>query len=74
MSPPESESLAQLVERCLPVWEKEIMEDLLEGRNVLVVAHGNSIRAIVQESASRATVAHSCLVRVAYAIPLTSLA
>ena len=49
--PPESESLEELTARCLPVWEKEIVDDLLEGRNVLVVAHGNSIRAIVQVGA-----------------------
>jgi 2,3-bisphosphoglycerate-dependent phosphoglycerate mutase len=31
----------------LPYWEKHILPDVRAGRNVLVVAHGNSLRALV---------------------------
>ena len=45
---PESESLGDCIDRAMPVWRQEILEDLEEGRHVLVVAHGNSIRALLQ--------------------------
>lgn len=44
---PGGESLGDTISRCEPVW-REITRDLKEGKNVLVAAHGNSIRAIVQ--------------------------
>ena len=45
---PLTESLADCMERTLPVLESRILEDLRAGRNVLVVAHGNSLRGIVK--------------------------
>src|SRR5262249_12111854 len=45
--PPGGESLADTAERVLPYWESHILPDLKSGRNVLVVAHGNSLRALV---------------------------
>ena len=45
--PPGGESLADTAERVLPYWEAHILPDLKAGRNVLVVAHGNSLRALV---------------------------
>src|SRR2546426_924737 len=33
--------------RALPYWESHILPDLRAGKNVLVVAHGNSLRALV---------------------------
>jgi 2,3-bisphosphoglycerate-dependent phosphoglycerate mutase len=45
--PPEGESLADTAARVLPYWETRILPDLLAGRNVLVAAHGNSLRALV---------------------------
>jgi len=45
---PNGESLGDTIERVLPVWKKEILPDLRRGRSVLVVAHGNTIRAIAQ--------------------------
>jgi 2,3-bisphosphoglycerate-dependent phosphoglycerate mutase len=45
--PPEGESLADTAARVLPYWESRILPDLLAGRNVLVAAHGNSLRALV---------------------------
>ncbi len=44
---PATECLADVVERMLPYWRNEIVPDLGEDNTVLVVAHGNSIRAIV---------------------------
>lgn len=45
--PPEGESLATCAERTLPYLDEEIIPDLEAGRNVLVAAHGNSLRSIV---------------------------
>jgi 2,3-bisphosphoglycerate-dependent phosphoglycerate mutase len=45
--PPNGESLADTAARVLPYWESTIRPELLAGRNVLVAAHGNSLRALV---------------------------
>ena len=45
--PPGGESLADTAARVLPFWERHILPDLRAGKNVLVVAHGNSLRALV---------------------------
>ena len=45
---PKSECLKDVVERLLPYLNGEIAVDLNAGKRVLVVAHGNSIRAIVK--------------------------
>ena len=45
---PNGESMKDTIQRCLPVWRQEILPDLRRGKSVLVVAHANSIRAIVQ--------------------------
>jgi 2,3-bisphosphoglycerate-dependent phosphoglycerate mutase len=44
---PATECLADVVERMLPYWYDSIVPDLRQGRTVLVVAHGNSLRALV---------------------------
>jgi 2,3-bisphosphoglycerate-dependent phosphoglycerate mutase len=41
------ESLAMTIERVMPCFERKILADLRAGRNVLVVAHGNSLRALL---------------------------
>lgn len=41
-----AESLEMTIERVLPYYFAHIEKDLLEGKNVLVVAHGNSLRAL----------------------------
>ncbi len=46
---PASECLADVVRRLLPYWEDVVAPELLRGRTVLVVAHGNSLRALVKE-------------------------
>ena len=45
---PATESLKDTLERVLPLWESRISSDLLAGRNILIVAHGNSLRALVK--------------------------
>jgi len=45
--PPGGESLADTAARVLPYWTSHILPDLRAGKNVLVVAHGNSLRALV---------------------------
>jgi 2,3-bisphosphoglycerate-dependent phosphoglycerate mutase len=45
---PLSESLADTVKRFLPAWHGVIAKDVAAGRRVIVVAHGNSLRALVK--------------------------
>ena len=45
--PPNGEALKNTAERTLPFFERCIMGDIRQGKNVLVVAHGNSNRSIV---------------------------
>jgi 2,3-bisphosphoglycerate-dependent phosphoglycerate mutase len=45
---PTTECLADVVVRMLPYWYDAIVPDLRAGRNVLVAAHGNSLRALVK--------------------------
>ena len=44
---PATECLADVVTRLLPYWHDAIVPDLRAGHDVLVVAHGNSLRALV---------------------------
>lgn len=45
---PRSESLQDTQERLLPLWQDQIAPELKKGKNVLVVSHGNTIRALVK--------------------------
>ena len=45
---PGTESLATTLERVIPCWESEIAPKLRDGKNVLIAAHGNSLRALVK--------------------------
>jgi 2,3-bisphosphoglycerate-dependent phosphoglycerate mutase len=45
---PATESLKDTLARVLPYWDARIAPELRGGRNVLVVAHGNSLRAMVK--------------------------
>jgi 2,3-bisphosphoglycerate-dependent phosphoglycerate mutase len=45
---PASECLADVFERMIPYYVDHIAKDLLESKSVLVVAHGNSLRAMVK--------------------------
>jgi len=46
--PPAGESLKDTLARVMPFWDSTIKKDLLSGKTVLIVAHGNSLRAIVK--------------------------
>lgn len=45
---PASESLKTTLDRVRPCWEDVIAPDLAAGRDVLISAHGNSLRALVK--------------------------
>jgi 2,3-bisphosphoglycerate-dependent phosphoglycerate mutase len=45
---PRSECLKDVVERLLPYWYDVIVPDLAAGKTLLIVAHGNSLRALVK--------------------------
>ncbi|HWG00868.1 MAG TPA: phosphoglyceromutase [Trebonia sp.] len=45
---PRTECLRDVVKRLVPYWHDAIVPDLAAGRTVLVVAHGNSLRALVK--------------------------
>jgi 2,3-bisphosphoglycerate-dependent phosphoglycerate mutase len=45
---PTTESLKITLERVLPYWEAAIAPRLADGKNLMVAAHGNSLRAIVK--------------------------
>ncbi len=45
---PSTESLKDTLARVLPYWNSRIAPELRSGRNVMVVAHGNSLRAMVK--------------------------
>ena len=43
---PFTESLKNTYERVVPFYDKEIKKNLLTGKNILISAHGNSLRAL----------------------------
>ena len=43
---PDTESLKDTYERVLPYFKKEILNKLEDNKNILISAHGNSLRAI----------------------------
>lgn len=45
---PRTESLKLVIDRLIPYWDDVISKDLLSGKTVLIVAHGNSLRALVK--------------------------
>ena len=47
VAPPDGESLEMTAKRTIPYFKEEILPDLEAGMNVLVSAHGNSLRSIV---------------------------
>ena len=46
--PPGGESLKDTYERVIPYFETDIMPELNDSKNVLVAAHGNSLRSLVK--------------------------
>lgn len=59
-APPEGESLSMTAERTIPYFKKMILPLLQEGKNVLITAHGNSLRSIIMflEELSQEEVVH----------------
>ncbi len=49
VAPPGGESLKDTAARTLPYFESKIVADLRNGLNVIVAAHGNSLRSIVMD-------------------------
>lgn len=43
---PGGENLKVTLERVIPFWEDEIAPKLIDGKNVIIAAHGNSLRAL----------------------------
>ena len=48
VAPPNGESLKNTAERVMPYWESKILPELKAGKNILISAHGNSLRALVK--------------------------
>lgn len=46
--PPNGESLKMVYQRTIPYFESEILPKLKEGKNIIIAAHGNSLRALVK--------------------------
>jgi 2,3-bisphosphoglycerate-dependent phosphoglycerate mutase len=49
IAPPNGESLKDTAARTLPYFYEKIVPELKAGKNVLVAAHGNSLRSIVMD-------------------------
>ncbi len=47
IAPPGGESLKDTADRVIPYFEKEIVPKLKAGKNIIIAAHGNSLRALV---------------------------
>ena len=47
--PPDGESLKNTAERVLPYFNKEILPKVINGSNVLIAAHGNSLRSLIMQ-------------------------
>ena len=45
---PKAENLKVTLDRVMPFWEDHIAPDLLAGKNVIIAAHGNSLRALTK--------------------------
>lgn len=45
---PSGESLKDTIQRFMPLWNDQISRDLREGKNILIAAHGNSLRAMIK--------------------------
>ena len=45
---PKRESLKETITRVIPFWDSDISKDIKEGKNVIIAAHGNSLRALIK--------------------------
>jgi 2,3-bisphosphoglycerate-dependent phosphoglycerate mutase len=49
IQPPNGESLSDTAARVLPYWNNQIIPHIRKGENILIAAHGNSLRALVMQ-------------------------
>lgn len=47
VAPPNGESLKDTADRVIPYFEKVIVPELKSGKNIIISAHGNSLRALI---------------------------
>ena len=47
--PPDGESLKNTAERVLPYFNKEMLPKVISGSNILIAAHGNSLRSLIMQ-------------------------
>jgi 2,3-bisphosphoglycerate-dependent phosphoglycerate mutase len=47
VAPPNGESLKDTADRVIPYFEAEIAPQLKAGKNIIITAHGNSLRALI---------------------------
>jgi len=47
--PPDGESLKNTAERVLPYFNEEILPKVINGSNILIAAHGNSLRSLIMQ-------------------------
>ena len=45
---PKGESLKDTINRVMPFWESDISKSIKDGKNVIIAAHGNSLRALIK--------------------------
>ena len=45
---PKGESLKDTINRVMPFWESDISKSIKSGKNVIIAAHGNSLRALIK--------------------------
>jgi len=69
IAPPGGESLKDTASRVVPFFEKWIVPDLQAGKNVIVVAHGNSLRSLIMQL-DRLTPDDVMQVEIATGVPL----
>ena len=48
MGPPGGETLKETGERVIPYFKEEINPLILRGKNILIAAHGNSLRSLIK--------------------------
>lgn len=49
VAPPHGESLKDTCDRTIPYWRETILPELQKGKNVIIAAHGNSLRSILMD-------------------------
>lgn len=45
---PKTENLVDTIKRVIDYWNKDIEKELRKGKNVIIVAHGNSLRGLIK--------------------------